>query len=761
MGDLTVLGVRHHGPGSARAVLDVLDRLSPATVVIEGAVELERVAALAGDPAMQPPVAAFVYGAEQPERALFYPMAAFSPEWVALRWALGHGRTVRFADLPAANSLAGEGLAERGQRDPLASIARAAGYDDAERWWEDAIEHRPYVRGRPGEAQDGSAIFSAVMELMDEVRLSTLPEPSDLVREAAMRRALRPVVAGTDGPVVMVCGAWHAPVLQRGRWPAAAADSALLARLPKVKVEATWVPWTVGRLSQWSGYGAGVASPGWYEHLFSASDQPVEGWLVRTARLLRDEEMATSTAAVIDAVRLAEALAALRGRPLPGLGELWEAAQAVMCQGSPVPMKLVSERLVVGERLGRVPASAPMVPLARDLALHQARLRLRPSPAPTRVDLDLRTARHLERSALFHRLDILGVGWAAPADVGRTTGTFRESWSLQWRPELEVALVLASASGTTIEAASVATLARRAADAGMEELCRLAEQALLADLPEALGQVMTALADKSALAHDVYPLMASVEPLARAARYGTVRSLGTARLMTVLEGIVTRVSVGLPPACTGLDDEGAAVLAGLVDSVHRGVAVCDDAGLRQTWTASLARLATMAGAHGLLVGRADRALLDAGAISPDEAQRRLSLALSVGAEPVQGAAFLEGFLAGEALLLVHDPQLLGVVDDWVAHVRPQTFDDLLPLLRRAFSPFAPAERRAIGERLAAPAGVAAGAGAGPAGPAGAGGDGLDAGRAALVRPVVLRLLGLAHQGEGTSVGEAVADGPTA
>ena len=61
--------------------------------------------------------------------------------------------------------------------------------------------------------------------------------------------------------------------------------------------------------------------------------------------------------------------------------------------------------------------------------------------------------------------------------------------------------------------------------------------------------------------------------------------------------------------------------------------------------------------------------------------------------------WLEGFLAGDAVLLLHEPQLLGVIDGWVTSVQPDVFDDLLPLLRRTFSEFAPAERRAIGEKM--------------------------------------------------------------
>ena len=49
------------------------------------------------------------------------------------------------------------------------------------------------------------------------------------------------------------------------------------------------------------------------------------------------------------------------------------------------------------------------------------------------------------------------------------------------------------------------------------------------------------------------------------------------------------------------------------------------------------------------------------------------------------------------VLLLHDAELLGIVDDWVATVDESTFEDLLPLLRRTFSRFEVAERRQLGE----------------------------------------------------------------
>jgi hypothetical protein len=75
--------------------------------------------------------------------------------------------------------------------------------------------------------------------------------------------------------------------------------------------------------------------------------------------------------------------------------------------------------------------------------------------------------------------------------------------------------------------------------------------------------------------------------------------------------------------------------------------------------------------------------------------RRLSLAASAP----QAAAWLAGFLAGDAVLLVHDATLLGLVDTWVSGLDEVEFEDLLPLVRRTFAEFSAAERRTIGEQL--------------------------------------------------------------
>ena len=93
--------------------------------------------------------------------------------------------------------------------------------------------------------------------------------------------------------------------------------------------------------------------------------------LVMLATNLRDEDIDASPASVIESVRLADSLAAIRGRTAAVLEDLGEATLSVLCHGNPMPMRLIHRKLVVGQRLGRVPDAVPMVPLQRDLAALQ------------------------------------------------------------------------------------------------------------------------------------------------------------------------------------------------------------------------------------------------------------------------------------------------------------------------------------------------------------------------------------------------------
>ncbi len=94
--------------------------------------------------------------------------------------------------------------------------------------------------------------------------------------------------------------------------------------------------------------------------------------------------------------------------------------------------------------------------------------------------------------------------WGTPQQ-GRTRniGTFRESWQLTWRPELDLALIEASMWGSTVVAAAAQRARSLAAEVtAPEELTALVERCLLAELGDALTDALAAVRDRAALEGD-------------------------------------------------------------------------------------------------------------------------------------------------------------------------------------------------------------------------------------------------------------------
>ncbi|GAB4546404.1 MAG: DUF5682 family protein [Anaerolineae bacterium] len=769
-----LFGIRHHGPGSARSLHTALTALQPDCVLVEGVPDADSLLPFVLRPELRPPIALLVYDPNLPKRSVFYPFAVFSPEWVAIRHALTHAIPVQFMDLPAANRLAlldmlhaeaptdaepdpspptdipqsedtptpdttDEASAPEGTRatapneppqpfDPLGLLAQIAGFNDGESWWDHVVESR-----RAGD----NDVFSAIHEAMTALReASPMEDPVEQLRESAMRQVIRAALKKGYQRIAVVCGAWHTPALVD--LGSAKADAECLKDLPKIKVAATWIPWTYARLTYFSGYGAGIQSPGWYDHLWHAETDAAIRWLARVADLFRQHDLDASPAQVIDAVRLAEALAAIRNLPMPGLTELNEVSQSVFCLGSASPMQLIWRDLIVGDQLGDVPDDVPAVPLLQDFQREQKRLKLTEKDLLKRdavrqkqkeagkqqvrgqkdsnLELDLREPLDLDRSRFLHRLNMLDIAFAELIERNdsllgtyddesnlankrrKTSGV--ERWQATWKPELAVELIEANQWGNTLYDAAVA-YARGAGESAKDlpTLMRLLEDALLADLGEALDDLLDTVRERSTLTNDVAQLMDALTPLARLSRYGGVRQTDLSVAQEVTESVITRMCIGLGGACASLDDEAAEAMLKRIIKVNSAIRLLNAPEYRDMWQATLAKMADQRGLHGMITGRCARILHDAEVWPAAETARRLGLALSTANEPQSAAGWLEGFIRGGGDLLYHDKRLWQIVDTWVSTLHSAPFQSLLPLIRRTFSGFDVAIRERLMNRV--------------------------------------------------------------
>ena len=517
-----------------------------------------------------------------------------------------------------------------------------------------------------------------------------------------MRSVLREALKQGHQRVAVVCGAWHLPALSN--MSTATADTRLLKGLDKLKTQTTWVPWTYRHLSMHSGYGAGVAAPGWYDYLWRSDGDPSQravGWYARIARLLREHALDCSSAHLIEAARLADTLAAMRERPAPGLDEINEATLSVICNGDDTPMRLIAEQLMVGDAFGTVPASVPIVPLQRDLEAEQKRLRLKPEALSKTLDLDLRVDNDLQRSYLLHRLGVLDIGWGELSRTGRSArGTFHEVWTLAWQPQFQIDLIVASRYGQTLlAAASQRAIEKAHESASLQSLSALVDRVLLANLVQAVPIVAAALEARAATDSDPLALLDALPALANVYRYGNVRRTDTEQVAHLFDSMLLRACVSLPLALCDLDEESAEKSRETLLAADRAIALRQGGEQTEAWQRALRITALSEASTPMLRGLSARLLLDASVLSADEVQQQLQLNLSQGAEPLSAAQWLDGFLNRNATVLLHGEAAWSLIDAWIGVLSDEHFVKIIPLVRRTFAGFEAADRRDLAQRV--------------------------------------------------------------
>ncbi len=711
-----LLGIRHHGPGSARHVLQALQSIKPDIILAEGPPEGENMLSWILHEDMEPPVALLAYVPDDPQRAVFYPFTEFSPEWQAIKYGLENKIPVRFIDMPLIHKLAEKPVAEKEnkteipselnneivaepvtekvheeiRRNPISYLAEIAGFEDEEEWW----EHQFEISNHPTD------VFEAVNEAMTSLR-EVFPGKDDKeekIREAFMRRGIRNSEREIYTEIAVICGAWHVPALQN--MPKQKEDDALLKNLPKTKVETTWIPWTSDRLAFESGYGAGLDSPGWYAHCWNNPDDNGTRWLAHAANVFRNNKIDISSAHIIEAVRLANTLAAMRNLNRASLKELNEATQTVMCMGDSIPMQLVRKELIVGNRLGKVPEGAPQVPLQRDFEQQAKSLRLKITNEEKNLSLDLREPSGLQKSILLHRLQVLDVAWGRQSQYVKTKGTFKEEWRIEWSPELTIKLLEKAPWGNTIETACNHYLKHIANTTKLlNEITKLVEKALPADLHEGVESVMKRMDELASGTSDTAMLMDAFSPLVQVSRYGNVRKTDQETVNIILRSIFYRMIAGLPISCTGIDEEQATLMAEKISTVNQSIIFLDDEELKTAWQETLQKSTLVKQVAPLIHGTCCKLMYDAQFIDSETTAKEFSKALSPGNEPAYSAAWLEGFLKDAATVLILDEEIWQITNNWVANLEQETFLQVVPLLRRTFAMYNNVEKSKIAQKV--------------------------------------------------------------
>lgn len=739
-----VFGVRHLSPMGAWQLRRFLDQIQPDVVLIEGPHDAASLLPDITRKGTVLPIGILAYSDSVPVRTFVYPLAQYSPEYQAILWAKEHKKRCEFIDLPSdvflglqdrelKRTLAeldrltpeeGESQTETSEEEepaeniiqPVASraslyerLAIVAGESHYESYWERNFEHNTSHESY----RRSSFAFGQQLRELDQDEPRRVAE--NLVREAFMRRQIQQTIeSGVNSQkIVAIVGAYHGPVLTEEH--SVMTDEELV-NLERLESKLTLMPYSYFRLSSQSGYGAGNQAPAYFELLWEVLcagelNQLPARYLSMVVRHLRESGTHRSTSEVIEAVRLARTLSALKEGIAPALCDLQDAAITVIGQGERAAIAESLARIDVGTAIGSLPAGVSQTSIQKDFQQQLEGLKLTKYHTGVRQELalDLRENRRakseeaayldLHRSSFFHRLNLLDIGFGTEIDARQQSATWAERWEVQWTPESEISLVESVLLGETIELAAAfkfKTLLEECKSVrGASRAVRIACQC---GMMTAMDQARARLQELAAETSDFDAVAEAASELSAVVKFGDVRRFDSSPLLPLIEVLFVQGSLSLFSIASCDNDAARKYLVGM-DQLNRVSLEFHELVDVELWLAELQRLSDSDDRNPLLSGYACAILLELDAMDNAKLAREVSRRLSPGIPADLGAGWFEGLSRRNRYALLARQTLWEQLADYVKSLDDDQFSRALVFLRRAFGEFSPQEKRAIAENL--------------------------------------------------------------
>ena len=690
-------GIRHHGPGTSKALQSWLTQLKPDIILLECPSDAKNALDLLELAEIKPPLALAIYPEVAVHETILLPFANFSPEWIAISHAKENDIDLIPIDLPsfAWNRDEFKKMQCNSNQEALQSAFEAAGIEDQEKWWDSSIE----------EGNAGAEIFAHIAELMENWRqLESGNNPLNELREAFMRtEILRISKKNKTKTIAIVTGAYHLPAIRD--FEGKINDDAVTNKnIKKQKTKAVWIPWSYQRLASFTGYGAGVKYPSWYEHLYDHGFNKPQIWLTKVAQLLRSKGVPISTAEVLDSIELCSELVKIKGINDPSLSDLKTAVISAMLSGKSAYWEIIEDELLIGRSfgdLGRLNEAHP-IKLDFDQKIKKFRLTafLKRKESKSRK-LDLRKETHLEMSFFLHRLNLLNI-YLGTIDYSEQSdhSNFSESWLLEWSEDNEITLIQAGVYGNTVEEATENLLEEKLQKE--QSLANISEwmlKLLLAGMPSLVSKSLNILNDLAFISLDNTQLITLCRQLLLGSKYGNIRKYPSEELLSLLEELLPRVFGIFPSQCFHVNEKKARqALADLI-LLKNVSGILNNSEVNEMWRNLLLHLHQSEFIHPLVQGAVLRQLTDNGLLDQDGASKRISLALSGTLEPLDKSLWLEGLLSFGMLGLLYTPDTTELLDNFVDQLTEEAYRSVLPALKRSFSNLSKTEKQRLFHHL--------------------------------------------------------------
>ena len=511
----------------------------------------------------------------------------------------------------------------------------------------------------------------------------------------------------------MITGAFHTAAI--AGVPCSEQDRAAVNACKGIAAKATLMPYSFYRLSARSGYGAGSRAPAFFEMLWHARlaqdpEHAAAEYLSRLAAFQRQHGDLASAAEVIEALRLADTLAKLRGGNRPALSDLRDAAVTCIGHGSFSAIARACADIEIGTRIGSLPEGAVCTSVQEDFIrqLRELKLERFRSAAAQELDLDLRENLRvkseksafldLHRSFLLHRLLAAGIRFGTQIAVMQTNATWAEKWSLRWNPETEIELVEASLCGDTVEQAAAYAINMRLQQAPpLKDTAAALSDAFRCGLSGCVSTAASAVQAMAAECASPADAGETIGVLSAIIRFGSIRRIDNSPVIPLIAQLYLKFCLELEFAAK-CDDDAAEALINAVSAVAEAVAAHDFLD-RAQFDQVLHKLADDDFANPMLSGFACALLAETGAILQAQLSVLIRRRLSHGTPPAEAAGWFEGFARRNRRALISRLSLWEQLSDFISELDDAEFKQVLIVLRRTFAVFSPGEKSDIAENI--------------------------------------------------------------
>ncbi len=734
--------VRHHSPMVSKLLLEVIQERKPKIIFIEGPSDCNELIPHIIHKDSQPPIALYssyrdddnvlnragisTPSVDIPARfASWYPMLAYSPEYVALKAAKEINAHAFFIDLPhyARYTPFEEDAEKEPQSEPFVkteaidlitqsefycTLAESAGYKSWEETWDSLFEFGAYNRS-PEVFRHELAMFCAASRLTTSQQ--QMEQDGTYEREAYMRHIIHKKLSEyqlNEQEAMVICGGFHLFMDHSYNYFPTA---------PKGSIYNSLVPYSFFRVSELSGYNAGNRAPQFYQLYWSFLQKNkvqdlLPDYIVSVLKKGRQKGEVLSAADAISIAQHASMLSQLRQRQQPILEDLHDAIMTCCCKGDPnydgLVLKTAIDEVDIGRVLGKVTHQVGRLPIAIDFYDSLEKLSLNEfqiEEKQVRITLNKQEEIDRQRSEFLHRLVFLKIPAAHLTKHKNQLqfSLFKEVWTLSWSPSIDARLVEENLYGDTIEAATMSKLqeviATQFNHAG--NCCQILYEAIKMALPGLMQQLEKNAENAISNDSQLISLAQAINYLRQIKKHSALRQIKKEAVHHLLVQAYNRACFAIPDAASVQQEhqyivvESLKTIAETVFNDRSGAMDIDLLSMNIQTAADLTEVPFLKGAfYGLLaelkVISSDYVLAILGAY----AQASTNIL-------VQAGDFLEGLLSvSRSSIVTGSPQLIESIEQLLKKADQDSFLIMLPKLRQAFENMSYQNKNRIADKVA-------------------------------------------------------------